>query len=73
MNLKDSAEVGDDCINFENNSMPNCAELFFSLIPGPCFTRCKKSRKYKAMEKAREMLAEETNIISVVRRQRYMR
>ena len=71
--MKDSADIDDDCTNFENDSMPNCAELFFSLLPGPCLVRCKRSRKYIAMEKAREMLAEETNIISVVRRQRFMR
>ena len=73
LNLKDSADVDDDSKHFENDSMPNCAELLFSLIPVPCLSRCKRSRKYIAMEKAREMLAEETNIISVIRRQRFMR
>ena len=73
LNLRDSADIDDDCKDFENDSMPNCAELFFSLVPGPCLNRCKRSRKYIAMEKARVMLAEETNIISVIRRQRFMR
>ena len=74
VNLKENHNNQDDYCNlFETDRMPNCLELLFSLIPDSCLVCCKKSRKIVAMAKAREMLQEETNIISIVRRQRFMR
>ena len=49
---------------------PNCKEWLISLIPTKCIC-CKKDRREIAMEKAREKLNKEVNIIEIVKSWRY--
>ena len=49
---------------------PNCKEWLISLIPTKCIC-CTKNRREIAMEKAREKLNKEVNIIEIVKSWRY--
>ena len=54
-----------------NSCMPNCTDWIFSLLPNFCIC-CKRARKEVAMQKARDKLASETNIVGIIRATRYM-
>ena len=50
---------------------PYCRETLLCLLPGRC-TVCCPLRKERAMQKAREKLAHETNIVEIIQSWRYM-
>ena len=54
------------------SSFPYCGELLRNLCPR-CKRCCRQSRKFKAMQIAREQMMSEINIITIVKTQRYIK
>ena len=54
--------------NIKIGMLPNCMDWITHCLPDKT---CKRSRKEVGMSKARNELAKETNIISIIQRQRF--
>ena len=66
------ASESDKASYIEESTTPYCKDLLMSLLPGCCIF-CTSNRKELALEKAREKLNFETNIIDTIRSRRYMK
>ena len=69
--IKRRDKGADEAETISNSCMPNCTDWILSFFPDCCIC-CKRARREVAMQKARDKLAGETNIIEIVRAWRYM-
>ena len=53
-------------------NLPNCQDLARLVLPRACSNLCKRSRKQKVLQKARDYYKKEINVFQIIRMRRYL-